>query len=141
MGTIGELADLSAIFISSSGGLFIYWLLRLTFGLEAVESITWRNWMIRHTVVFKLRHALGSSEELAFMEKAKMLKSIPGVERFEQLRQISKKNGYDFGFSMEFADQAAYTGYNEHPDHVAFVRDRWIPEVKDFMEIDYEPMS
>ena len=38
---------------------------------------------------------------------------------------------------MEFADQAAYDGYNDHPQHVAFVRDRWIPEVRDFLEIDY----
>ena len=38
---------------------------------------------------------------------------------------------------MEFADQAAYDGYNEHPVHTAFVADRWVPEVADFLEIDY----
>ena len=38
---------------------------------------------------------------------------------------------------MEFADQAAYEAYNEHPDHVAFVQDIWIPEVTDCIEIDY----
>jgi hypothetical protein len=38
---------------------------------------------------------------------------------------------------MEFADQAAYQGYNDHPVHVAYVRDRWIPEVEAFLEIDY----
>ena len=38
---------------------------------------------------------------------------------------------------MEFKDQTAYAGYNDHPTHVAFVKDRWVPEVKDFMEIDY----
>jgi len=42
---------------------------------------------------------------------------------------------------MEFADQAAYTRYNEHPDHVAFVRDRWVPEVETFLEIDYVPLG
>lgn len=42
---------------------------------------------------------------------------------------------------MEFADQAAYTRYNEHPNHVAFVRDRWVPEVATFMEIDYVPLA
>ena len=42
---------------------------------------------------------------------------------------------------MEFADQAAYAGYNDHPDHLALVRDRWIPEVEDFLEIDYKPLS
>ena len=66
-----------------------------------------------------------------------LLASIPGVTAFERLRQVSPKNDYRFGFSMEFADEAAYNGYNIHPDHVAFVRDRWMPEVAAFIEIDY----
>ena len=93
--------------------------------------------MIRHTVVFSLKHAAGSAEEGAFLREALVLADIPGVEKFEQLRQVSPKNDYAFGLSMEFADQAAYTGYNEHPTHVAFVRDRWVPEVERFLEIDY----
>ncbi len=93
--------------------------------------------MIRHTVVFSLKHAAGSAEEGAFLREALVLADIPGVEKFEQLRQVSPKNDYAFGFSMEFADQATYTGYNEHPAHVAFVRDRWMPEVERFLEIDY----
>ncbi len=97
--------------------------------------------MIRHTVVFKLKHAAGSQEEKSFLEKAKILAAIPGVEKFEQLRQTSKKNDYDFGFSMEFADQAVYSAYNDHADHTAFVQDRWIPEVAAFMEIDYVPLA
>ncbi len=96
--------------------------------------------MIRHTVVFTLRHASGSAEEGAFLRDAKVLAAIPGVQNFEQLRQVSPKNDYAFGFSMEFADQAAYSGYNDHPDHVAFVRDRWVPEVARFLEIDYVPI-
>ena len=59
------------------------------------------------------------------------------MEEFESLRQVSAKNGFTYGFSMEFADQAAYDGYNDHPQHVAFVRDRWIPAVREFLEIDY----
>ena len=93
--------------------------------------------MIRHTVVFRLKHAAGSAAEAAFLEDALILADIPGVEKFERLKQVSPKNDYRFGFSMEFADQAAYSGYNDHPDHVAFVRDRWIPEVEAFLEIDY----
>lgn len=93
--------------------------------------------MIRHSVIFTLKHTSGSAEEGAFLRDAKVLADIPGVEKFEQLRQVSPKNDYAFGFSMEFADQAAYTGYNEHPEHVAFVRDRWVPEVARFLEIDY----
>ena len=93
--------------------------------------------MIRHTVVFTLKHAAGSAEEAAFLADARVLATIPGVEKFEQLRQVSPKTDYAFGFSMEFADEAAYAGYGEHPDHVAFVSDRWVPEVERFMEIDY----
>jgi hypothetical protein len=94
--------------------------------------------MIRHTVVFCLKHPAGSAEERKFLADAMALKDIPGVEEFEQLRQVSPKNDYRFGFSMEFADEAAYRGYNEHPAHVAFVRDRWMKEVDAFLEIDYE---
>jgi len=93
--------------------------------------------MIRHTVVFRLKHPEGSSAEEAFLKSADVLDAIPGVGKFEKLRQVSPKNDYAFGFSMEFADQAAYSSYNDHPDHVAFVRDRWVPEVAAFMEIDY----
>jgi hypothetical protein len=93
--------------------------------------------MIRHTVVFTLKHPAGSAEEQAFLRDALVLTEIPGVEKFEQLRQVSKKNDYAFGFSMEFADQAAYDAYNVHPKHVAFVEGRWVPEVERFLEIDY----
>ena len=97
--------------------------------------------MIRHTVAFHLKHPKGSAEERKFLADAKaILTSIPGVEKFEQLNQVSPKNDFVFGFSMEFADQAAYDRYNNHPAHVAFVRDRWIPEVADFLEIDYTPL-
>ncbi|PBB20829.1 Dabb family protein [Mesorhizobium sp. WSM4313] len=98
--------------------------------------------MIRHTVVFTLKHPLQSLETKRFLHDAKkILTGIKGVTHFEQLRQVSPKNDYQFGFSMEFADQAAYMRYNEHPDHVAFVRDRWVPEVEKFLEIDYVPLG
>ena len=93
--------------------------------------------MIRHTVVFSLRHAEGSPEERAFLDAALILAGIPGVEKFERLRQVGPKANFAFGFSMEFSGEAAYRGYNDHPDHVAFVRDRWVPEVERFQEIDY----
>jgi hypothetical protein len=39
---------------------------------------------------------------------------------------------------MEFADASAYAAYNDHPDHVRFVQQRWLEEVSDFLEVDYE---
>ena len=40
---------------------------------------------------------------------------------------------------MEFDGAEAYAAYNAHPDHVRFVEERWIPEVADFLEINYAP--
>jgi hypothetical protein len=93
--------------------------------------------MIRHTAVFRLKHAAGTAAERDFLAALAKLKAISGVEKFEILRQVSPKNEFTFGVSMEFADQAAYTGYNIHPDHVAFVKGLWDPEVAAFIEIDY----
>lgn len=94
--------------------------------------------MIRHTVVFRLRHEPSSPEEGAFLADAERhLAGIPGVQRFERLREVSPKNSFAFGLSMQFADAAAYEAYNRHPAHESFVRDRWVPEVADFLEIDY----
>ena len=73
----------------------------------------------------------------AFLEAAAQLAAIPGVESFELLAEVSPKNGYRFGILMEFADRAAYDRYNEHPDHVRFVEERWGPEVSEFLELDY----
>ncbi len=93
--------------------------------------------MIRHTVVFRLKHPKGSPGERKFLEDATVLASISTVKKFERLKQVSAKNSFNFGFSMEFDDQAAYATYNNHPVHVAYVRDQWIPNVAEFMEIDY----
>ena len=68
------------------------------------------------------------------------LAAIPGVEEFQILRETSPKNAYRYGISMEFAGPAAYAAYNEHPDHVRFVQERWLAEVADFLEVDYEPL-
>jgi hypothetical protein len=43
--------------------------------------------------------------------------------------------------SMEFADAAAYAAYNAHPDHTGFVQGRWLPEVEEFLELDFEPYA
>lgn len=93
--------------------------------------------MIRHTVAFRLKHSPGSPAETDFLRAACALAKISGVQKFECLRQTSTKNSFTFGLSMEFADEAAYAFYSSHPDHTAFVQTRWIPEVTEFMELDY----
>jgi hypothetical protein len=95
--------------------------------------------MIRHTVVFRLRHPTGSEGEAGFLRAAQdELRPIPGVERFEVLRQTGAMSSYRFSLSMEFADADAYTLYNDHPAHQRFVQERWIPEVEEFEELDFE---
>jgi heme-degrading monooxygenase HmoA len=97
--------------------------------------------MIRHAAIFRLRHKARSTEEQRFLSAIRDLRNIPGVERFELARETSPKNDFDFAVSMYFKDQAAYDAYNVHPQHVAFVRDRWIPEVAAFMEHDTVAIS
>jgi Stress responsive A/B Barrel Domain len=97
---------------------------------------TLANGRIRHSVVFTPTHAEGSAEEADLLAAIGRLAVIPGVEAFELMREVSPKNDYRFGLTMEFADPSAYGAYNEHPEHVAFVSDRWDAEVTAFLEID-----
>jgi heme-degrading monooxygenase HmoA len=92
--------------------------------------------MIRHSAIFPLRHPDGSEAETAFLTALAALKDIPGVQDFHIAREVSPKNPFRFAVAMTFADQAAYDACNLHPAHVAFVRDRWVPEVIEFMEHD-----
>jgi hypothetical protein len=92
---------------------------------------------VRHTVAFTLVHEEGSARERDFLQAAEQLGNIPGVEAFELLAEVSPKNGYRFGILMEFADRAAYDRYNRHPHHIRFVQQRWVPEVSEFLELDY----
>ncbi len=94
--------------------------------------------MIRHTVMFTLKHDNDSAAEQKFLKAALALATIATVKKFEQLRQVSKKCEHHFGFSMEFDSQSDYQTYSDHPVHTKFVNECWIPEVESFQEIDYE---
>ncbi|PXX26518.1 Dabb family protein [Arenibacter sp. ARW7G5Y1] len=96
--------------------------------------------MIQHTVVLKLKYPKGSPEEKEFLAAAAKLALIPGVHNFQSLRQIGKKNDFDYGLSMEFDNMAAYSAYNIHPDHNRFVATYWAKYVEKFLELDYEPI-
>jgi hypothetical protein len=94
---------------------------------------------IRHTVAFALPFPAGSSEEARFLRRAARLASIPGVEHFVVLRPLGDEDGsrLPWSLSMEFADQGAYDGYNDHPLHRAFVETVWLPTVTSFAESDF----
>jgi hypothetical protein len=96
--------------------------------------------MILHTVAFRLKHESGSDAEADFLKAGGALAELAMVHNFKTYKQTSEKNDFDFGFSMEFATVADYQAYSEHPMHVDFVTNRWIPEVADFLELDYEEL-
>lgn len=97
------------------------------------------NNSIRHMVIFSLKYQLTDHNTVKFLhDSQEILSSIPGVIKFEVLKQVSNKNEYDFGFSMEFSNKVDYDSYNQNPLHVAFVNERWNAEVTRFLEIDFE---
>ena len=93
--------------------------------------------MIHHSVILKLKYPKGSEEETRFIAACRELAKIPGVHNFKVLEQVSSKNQFDYGLSMNFNNQEEYDTYSAHPDHEAFIQNFWIKYVTDFLEIDY----
>ena len=97
--------------------------------------------MIRHSVIFTFKSSVDAVAMNDFFTAAKKLATIPGVERFESLRQVSEKNKYAFGLSMEFASTEVYGRYNAHPMHTEFITQYWQKYVADFLETDFEVLD
>lgn len=97
--------------------------------------------MIIHTVQFRLSTAAGSPEEAEFLDAVRSLAAIDGGQNFQLRRVVNEGSPYDYGFSVEFADAAALEKYNVDVAHVAFIEKYWIPQAKDFIGIDFEPLS
>lgn len=94
---------------------------------------------IQHMVIFNLPYKKGSGKASKFLNDGnRILTGIPVVRDFQVFLQVSEKNDYQYGFSMVFSNQEDYSTYNNHPDHVAFVEERWMKEVTDFLEIDFK---
>jgi hypothetical protein len=93
---------------------------------------------MEHTVTFRLKHDSGSPAESEFLSAAAELAAIPGVTDFQIRRQVSPKNSHTFGISMKFDSDEEFQAYCNHPLHNEFVEQRWIPEVEDFQEADFD---
>ena len=106
---------------------------------RAMKECNLKKGEIQHMVIFNLPYAAGSEKARKFLQDGtKILTGIPVVQNFQAFNQVSQKNDYQYGFSMVFENREDYATYNEHPDHVAFVQDRWVKEVTEFLEIDFE---
>ncbi len=96
---------------------------------------------IQHMVIFDLKHAAESPLTDKFLKDGlTILSQIPGVKNFQVFNQISPKNDFRYGFSMDFDHKDAFENYNNHPAHVLFVQDRWMNEVSRFQEIDFKAL-
>ena len=94
--------------------------------------------MIRHSVILKLKDKLSAEDKQAFFDAVDNLASIPEVQKFEVLKQVSSKNKFDYGISMEFNNQEQYDFYSDHAEHQSFIQNFWMKSVDDFLEIDYQ---
>jgi len=94
--------------------------------------------MIRHSVILTLKSSISPEDKIQYFAAVDELKQIPGVQKFEVLEQISSKNPFQYGISMEFESQESYDLYSNHSLHVAFVEKYWLTCVEDFLEIDYQ---
>lgn len=94
--------------------------------------------MIRHSVILKLKNQISEQEKQAFFDAVNSLSSLPNVRQFEVLKQISSKNKFEYGISMEFDTQEQYDFYSNHAEHQVFIQNFWMKSVEDFLEIDYE---
>jgi hypothetical protein len=93
--------------------------------------------MIRHSVILKLKNQVSAEDKKAFFDAVDTLSSIPNVQKFEVLKQISPKNKFEYGISMEFENQEQYDIYSNHLNHIHFLQNFWEKNVEDFLEIDY----
>jgi hypothetical protein len=103
------------------------------------ENCALKKGEVQHMVIFNLSHPKDSVEAQKFIQDGnRIFTGIPVVNNFQAFNQVSPKNKFQYGFSMVFANRTDYSTYNNHPDHVAFVQNRWLKEVSDFLEIDFE---
>ena len=103
-----------------------------------IDSSALKKGEIQLMVIFDLSHEKGSAMAEKFLKDGQsILSNLPFVQNFQVLNQVSLKNDFTYGFSMVFDGQPAYTSYNNHPDHLAFVENRWKKEVTRFLEIDF----
>ncbi|AEI46910.1 Dabb family protein [Runella slithyformis] len=97
--------------------------------------------MIRHSVILTLKSNISPEEKQAFFEAVDLLALIPDVQKFEVMKQISPKNKFEYGISMEFETRQQYDTYSNHPEHTAFIQHFWLKWVEDFLEIDYQKIN
>jgi len=78
------------------------------FNAENYLPIFYRTSMIQHSVIFSIKENIDTPRIKQFFKAAVELTKIPGVINFKSWKQVSKKNAFHYGMSMEFSTQEQY---------------------------------
>ncbi len=96
---------------------------------------------VRHMVVFNLKYPKDDPRTSDFFQTVeRIFPHLPVVKNFMICREISPKNGFDYGLSFDFLTQSDYDAYNRIPEHLAFIEECWNRDVANFLEIDLQEM-
>ena len=94
--------------------------------------------MIVHTFAFRWKPDVTEEDKLRVLAEVRGLQGqIPGLlETSAGFNLSPRSQGYGFGGSMKFVDEAALAAYNAHPVHQKLVG--WLMPLIDAIEVDFE---
>lgn len=96
--------------------------------------------MIRHVVMFKFRDDADEAQRQAVHDAIATMPEATGVtEKYTIGPDLDLADGnFDFAVVGDFADQAAYLIYRDHPEHQRIVFDIIRPAIADRAAIQFE---
>ena len=102
--------------------------------------------MIRHVALFKFKEGLGEERIAELMNTFHtFVEKLPGLRSVSWGRNNSPEGldkGFMHGFVMDIDDDDARAKYLNHPDHVAFATETFLPALENGREsvvvFDYE---
>lgn len=84
--------------------------------------------MLRHTVVFTLTEEADEATRDRAADRLRALASVPTVRRLEVGIDVGiSDRSADMILVADFDDAEGWQAYQDHPDHVAFVKDVMAP--------------
>jgi hypothetical protein len=96
--------------------------------------------MLRHIAMFRLKDDApkGTLDSLS-RGLARLAQSIPEVSTYSYGRDLGLREGnFDFAVVADFENAEAFSGYVNHPDHQAFIRDQLTPVVAERVALQFE---
>ncbi|WP_419919195.1 Dabb family protein [Candidatus Poriferisocius sp.] len=96
--------------------------------------------MIRHVVMFRFRNDADATQRRAVRDA---IATMPGATGATEAYAIGPDLGlaegnFDFAVVGDFADEAAYLTYRDHPEHQRIVSEIIRPAISDRAAIQYE---